>query len=220
MVIIIRKDMEIRGNLFKNVKTYEPGGYMTKEDKERAENIDKKIAEEFKNMESDFKKKGLLYLKGKKQKVVELWWEVGKRLSFIDEFGLDEDERRLIWVAMYYHGKNLAPGPPGKRVRRSPETSHFSYCYKLGKFPKEVALSQDWTAWSEFFDSEVIKNDTRIIEWLNKKVKDKFPGGSRQNWLRELTKVIRNRFKNIDTASYRKKEELEKELETIFKEIY
>ncbi len=219
MAIVVREDREIRGKLFKNVKVYKPGGYLTKKDKERADSIDSKLESEFKKMERDLKKKGLLALRGKRGKVVELWWEVGKRLSFIDDFNLDEDEYKLIWVAIYYHAGKLAPGPLSKRAERSPETSHFAYCYRLGKFSKDVVMSQDWTAWYEFFDSEVIRNDSRIIEWLNKKIKEEFSGGSRQNWLRKLTKAIRNSLKNTDTK-YWSKEELEGRLEEIFRETY
>ena len=60
-----------------------------------------------------------------------------------------------------------------ERVKRDPETSHFSYCYKLSRFPWEfVEMAGDWTSWSEFFDRKETKNDPRIIEWLGKKAKE------------------------------------------------
>lgn len=212
--------MVIRGKKYNNVEVYKPEvSVVTGEMKERAKKIDESLKGELNKIISDFNINGLLELKGKKGKVVRLWWELGKRLSFIEKFNLDSEEKKYLWLAIYYYAGELAPGPPNERAKKSPETSHFSYCYKLGKFPKNVAMSQDWTAWVEFFDSEVIRGDIRIIEWLGKKVKENFPGGSKQNWLRELIKAIRNRFKKIDTT-YWKEDRLYKELENLYKETY
>jgi hypothetical protein len=109
----------------------------------------------------------------------------------------------------------LAPGPLTERVRRDPETSHFSYCYKLSRFPREfVQMAGDWTSWSEFFDRKETKNDPRIIEWLGKKARESNVS-ARQNWLRPLTKAIHKEFEKRDTTVF-STEELFERLEKLF----
>jgi hypothetical protein len=197
-----------------------PGKLVTEEEKKKAEEFDRSLSEKMKEIQREMQESRLLELKGKKGKVLKLWYEVGKRLEFVmDTSVVVAEDREFVWRAIYDHAGALAPGPLTKRVIRDPETSHFSYCYKLSRFPWEfVEMAGDWTSWSEFFDRKETKSDPRIIEWLGKKARESNVSG-RQNWLRSLTKRIHAEFKNRDTKEVLSSAELYKELDKIFENI-
>lgn len=217
MAVIIREKKIMEGKEY-IVKVYrtQPGKLITKEEKTKAEKLDNFLSEKMKEINSEIRKSGLLNLKGKRGKVLKLWYEVGNRLEFVmDTSIIAAEDREFVWRAIYDHAGELAPGPLTKRAMRNPEKSHFPYCYELSRFPWEfVEFAGDWTSWSEFFDRSETRKDPRIIEWLGDKAK-KFNVRSRQNWLRPLTKAIHNKFVKRDTTVFTKSE-LYDRLESIF----
>jgi hypothetical protein len=218
MAVIIRETRMIDGKSEK-VKVFKTKRLLTGELRGRAERLDEFLSKKVSEIEKEMKSTGFLKLKGKKGEVVKLWYEVGKRLDFVtDTSVVAAEDREFVWRAIYDHAGKLAPGPLTERVRRDPETSHFSYCYKLSRFPCEfVEMAGDWTSWSEFFDRKETKNDSRIIEWLGKKAKESNISG-RQNWLRPLTKTIHKEFENRDTTVF-SVEEMYERLDRIFREM-
>jgi hypothetical protein len=220
MAVIIREEKTIEGKMY-TVKVYKtaPGKLVTDDEKKKAEQLDAVLIERMKKIEHEMKDNGLLVLKGKRGKVHKLWYEVGKRLDFVmDTSIVAAEDREFVWRALYDHAAKLAPGPLSERVKRDPETSHFSYCYKLSRFPWQfVDMAGDWTSWSEFFDRKETKNDYRIIEWLGNKARNDNVS-SRQNWLRPLTKAIHREFERKDTTVF-STEELYNRLDKIFAEM-
>ena len=217
MTVIIRerKKIENKDYIVKVFKT-RPGRLVTLEEKNKAEKLDGFLSQKMDEIKKEMRNNSLLNLKGKRGKVLKLWYEVGKRLEFImDTSIITAEDREFIWRALYDHAAELAPGPLTKRVLRDPETSHFSYCYYVSKFPWGfVKMAGDWTSWSEFFDRKETKNDRRIIEWIGLKAKDS-DIKSRQNWLRPLTKAIHREFEKKDTTVFSEKELYER-LDRIF----
>jgi hypothetical protein len=218
MAIIIRETRMIDGKA-ENVKVFKTKRLLTGELREQAERLDEFLSNKVSEIEKEMESTGFLKLKGKKGEVIKLWYEVGKRLNFVTNTSMvAAEDREFVWRAIYDYAGALAPGPLTERVRRDPETSHFSYCYKLSRFPWEfVQMAGDWTSWSEFFDRKETKNDPRIIEWLGKKAKESNVS-ARQNWLRPLTKVIHKEFENRDTTVF-SVEELYERLDKIFAEM-
>jgi len=218
MAVIIRETRMIDGRP-EMVKVFKTKRLLTWELRKKAERLYEFLSKKVNEIEEEMKSTGFLKLKGKKGEVVRLWYEVGKRLEFVmDTSVVAAEDREYIWRAIYDHAGALAPGPLTERVRRDPETSHFSYCYKLSKFPWEfVDMVGDWTSWSEFFDRKETKNDRRIIEWLGKKAKESNVS-ARQNWLRPLTKAIHREFEKRDTTVF-SVEELYERLDKIFAEM-
>jgi hypothetical protein len=206
MAVIIRETRTIDGKPEK-VKVFKTKRLLTGELREQAEKLDGFLSKKLKGIESELKETGLLNLKGKKGDVLKLWYEVGKRLEFVmDTSIVTAEDREFVWRAIYDHAGSLAPGPVTKRAEREPETSHFSYCYMLSRFPREfVEMAGDWTSWSEFFDRKETKNDRRIIEWLGNKAKES-NFKSRQNWLRPLTKAIHGELERKDTTVFSNEE--------------
>jgi hypothetical protein len=217
MAVIIREERTIDGKP-ETVKVFKTKRLLTGKLRKQAEKLDEFFSKKMKETEQEMKKTRLLKLKGKKGHVLKLWHEVGKRLNFVmDTSIISPEDREYVWRAIYDHAGELAPGSLTERVKRDPETSHFSYCYKLSRFPWEfVEMAGDWTSWSEFFDRKETKNDPRIIEWLGKKSKESDVSG-RQNWLRPLTKAIHREFEKRDTSVF-SIDELYERLEKIFSE--
>lgn len=215
MAVIVRETRMIAGKPEK-VKVFKTKRLLTGELREQAERLDEFLSKKIKEIEKEVRSIGLLKLKGKKGEVIKLWYEVGKQLEFvIDTSIVPAEDREFMWRALYDHAGSLAPGPVTKRAEREPETSHFSYCYMLSRFPWEfVVMAGDWTSWSEFFDRKETKNDRRIIEWLGKKAEES-SFKSRQNWLRPLTKAIHKQFEKKDTTVF-SNEELFKILDKLF----
>jgi len=218
MAIIIRETRMIDGKAEK-VKVFKTKRLLTGELREQAERLDEFLSNKVSEIKKEMESTGFLKLKGKKGEVIKLWYEVGKRLDFVTDTSIvAAEDREFVWRAIYDYAGALAPGPLTERVRRDPETSHFSYCYKLSRFPWEfVQMAGDWTSWSEFFDRKETKNDPRIIEWLGKKAK-KSNVSARQNWLRPLTKAIHKEFENRDTTVF-SVEELYERFDKIFAEM-
>lgn len=206
MAVIIREERIIDGRPEK-VKVFKTKRLLTGELREQAKKLDEFLSKKIKEIEEEMKQSGLLKLKGKREEVLKLWYEMGKRFGFVmDTSIVSAQDREYVWRAIYDHAGKLAPGPLTERARRDPETSHFSYCYKLSTFRWQfVKTAGDWTSWSEFFDRKETKNDPRIIEWLGKKAKESNVSG-RQNWLRPLTKAIHKEFEKKDTTIFSSKE--------------
>lgn len=220
MAVIIREMKEIEGKAYK-VKVYKsrPGKLVTDAEKKQAEQLDTILEERISKLEKQLKDSGLLSLKGRRGKVLKLWHEVGKNLQFImDTSVVAAEDRDFVWRAVYDHVNKLHEGPIPERARNYPETSHFSYCYKLSQFSWEfVEMVGDWTSWSEFFDRRETTNDPRIIEWLGKKARVGDVSG-RQDWLRPLTKEIHKKLGGKDTTIF-SEEELYERLDMIFSEL-
>ena len=218
MAVIVRETRTIDGKPEK-VKVFKTKRLLTKELGEKAERLDEFLSKKLSEIEKEMESTGFLKLKDKKGEVVKLWYEVGKRLDFVmDTSVVAAEDREFVWRAIYDHAGALVPGLLTERVKRDPETSHFSYCCKLSRFPWEfVDMAGDWTSWSEFFDRKETKNDPRIIEWLGKKAKESNVS-ARQNWLRPLTKAIHREFEKRDTTVF-SVEELYGRIDKIFTEM-
>jgi hypothetical protein len=221
MAVIVR-DNRLIGGKEVAIKIYKSKHLVTQAEKAQAERLDKFLEDKMTKIAEEMKENGLLKLKGKSG-VIKLWYEVGKRLSFVmDKTIVSEDDREFIWQALYDHAKELHPGK--SRVER-PESNYFHYCYLVAQFEWEFVSLGDWTSWVEFFDSKRIREDRRIIEWLTLRSREKSSGkwtqftkGSRQDWIRKLTKPIRHRFQKRATTEL-SDEELFSELDEIFNEI-
>jgi len=219
MSVIVREMRSIAGSPSKLVKVYKPGDVpLTKFDKEKADRLDEKLDQEMKKIENEIKKHGYIKLKGRKG-AIKLWYEVGRRLvPVVDSFDLQSGEKKYVWRAIYDHIDELKPGEPKVRANERPEDSHFSYCCQLAEFDWNfVEKVGDWTTWYELFDSTLFKKDKRLMEWLSTKQKD--TTGSQQNWMRPLTKMIRNELKNYDTTVFKDNELFEK-LDKIYSKIH
>ena len=218
MPVIIREKRTISGTEYDDIKVYKTDRPLTRAAKEQADKLDVILEGKMTEILKEIKSLNIITLKNKPG-VIKLWYEVGIRLSFIEDTKIiPAEDRKYVWRALYDHTKELRPGEINVRAEKRPENSHFAYCYYLSKYPWNfVKYAGNWTAWVEFFDSEVIRNDKRIIEWLGSQ--QQFANSSLQDWLRKLTREVRREFKNIDTRIF-SEEYLNERLEEIIERVY
>lgn len=225
MAVIVRETRVLGGVPTSGVKVYKSARPVTREAQEHAEKLDVLLAESMNGIEVEMRRKGLLDLRGRAG-VLRLWWEVGRRLSFVADVTVTPiEDRKYIWRALYDHAGELVPGPGRSRAERY-ENSHFKYCAQLASFPWEfVEAAGDWTSWVEFLDSASIRDDDRIIDWLRQRSTQpsakwrRFMQGARQGWFRRLARGIRARFRKRQTRGVLDVKELFAELDDVFSEV-
>jgi len=216
MAVIIREEKILDGKKFDDVKVYKSDRFpITSKEELEAEKLDEYLSNFFVSLNKEFKENGLIKLKGKNG-VLELWYNVGQRLSFIDDPKiLYPGDKKYIWSALWYHAGEIAPGDA--KTRAGTSRDHFSFCYRIAKYDREFVFSAGtWRDWMDFFDSPILSNKY-ILEWFEKKsISIKKLGV--KNWLRDVIKLIRNKYQNID-LEFLKKEEIFLELDIILDEI-
>jgi len=201
MAIIIRESKSLPNGEVAIVKQYISDiSPLTGDLRKKAEEYDLLIEKKVVDIEEEIDKLNLFELRNRPQ-VLKLWYEFGKRLKFIDDFELSPTAMKYIWRAIYDHTKKLYDHPREIPVRllRAPTTSNLSYSYLIGNMDWEfVNAAGNWTAWVEFLDSEVIRNDKRIQKWIKDlQVRVPLQGG----FLRILNRTIRRNFDGIDAPS-------------------
>lgn len=225
MPVIIREKREIDGKM-QTVKIYKTDRFLTREAKEQAEKLDSVLSRRMKEIEKEIGKSKLLKLK-RRRGVIKLWFEVGRRLSFVSDPAIVPlEDQKFVWRALYDHAKTIVPGP-GRSRAESYERNHFRYCALLAKFDWDfVDVVGNWRSWVEFFDSKRIREDTRIIEWLEQRSRKKptenwklFAKGVKPKHFRKLTKAIRQNLKKKDTTVLSTSELLSK-LDEIFERTF
>ncbi|MHA1907078.1 MAG: hypothetical protein ACW98Y_07275 [Candidatus Thorarchaeota archaeon] len=169
--------------------------------RKKAEENDVLIATNVRMIEEELEELGLFNLIGKPG-VLELWYAFGKRLSFIDELDLSGNAKRYVWRAIYDHSIKLynPHEPIPQRIKDRPEYNDIRYSYIIGKLDWNfVRTAGGWRSWVDFLDSEVMREDMRIVEWI-KRLQEIGPrtGG----YLIDLRKAISERFRNVVTSDY------------------
>lgn len=192
-------------------------GVITTTDKEIADRNDAKLKRKFRAIEAEMLKRDLLMLK-KTRNVLRLWWELGRRLSFLRDMNVgDERDRIWLWRACYDHCGQLNPSKDGKlsvRAQSRLKNSHFRYAELLGRLDWSTAKAIGlWDSWCGICDSECFQNDERFVSWIKNRAKRaKSPIGQllrarkHQDLFRNLAKRIRHRFKKMDTSVLSPKE--------------
>ena len=228
MPVIIRDEITIGGKKLRaKVFMSENQRPLTRDAKDQAEKLDDYIESKMREIEVEIDTLGLLDLKNRPG-VLRLWYEVGKRLSFVETTSLvSAQDRKFIWRALYDHAGRLSPGA-NTPVRASGRTNHFRQCYLLAKkFPdlEYVESVGDWRTWSHFFDSPTIENDDRIVEWIaSKQVSAQdLSGADYERWLERIGVAIRNEFPAVGAAAdttVLSQPELWKRLEELYRKTF
>jgi hypothetical protein len=232
MPVIVREEITVSGKQIPAIiyKSETPRP-LTKSAKDKAHKLDELIAKKMHDIQENMEREGLLELKSRRG-VLKLWYEVGKRLDFVETTNLvSSEDRKFIWRALYDHAGKLAPNPPYEsqippQSRRANEPrNHFRYCYLLAKKFHDFGFVEsvgDWSSWIDLLDSPTIQNDERILEWIASK-QPSSTQDSRVEWLRKLINGIRGEFPAAgamtDTTVLTQKElklKLEKMYSTIF----
>lgn len=217
MAVVIREARTIGGKQYDNVKVYKSTTLVTPEAQRRADDLDLTLQRKMEQIQSDMRDRGLLDLRGQPG-VLELWYQVGKALSFVQELEIEPaDDRIYVWRALYDHAGELTPSDPGERASRLVR-NHFRQCYQLGQlewvFVKEAGT---WSAWKDFLENRRVHEDDRIVRWLVQK-SNKPPSSPVKRWLRKLTRAVNARFLTRDSTVL-SEDELMAELEQVYLEV-
>jgi len=131
----------------------------------------------------------------------ELWWTLGRKLApIVDNKRLVKpSEQQLVWDAI-----KIYASPRILRSDRGSTRIHLEYCYRLGKFPWDLAEQMHWDDWVFYFDSKSLRRERRIDRWLTEQI-----GWIRmlsREQFRDLAKNLNARFKDKDTEVFTSRE--------------
>jgi len=215
MALIIRQTTTFEGRR-RRVKVYRSVRPVTNEMKRQAEALDGFLATKMREIRGEIQRTGLLELKGKPG-VLPLWYAVGERLAFVDDPTVvppeDRAEDRYIWEALWHHAGDLAPGKEKKSA--GTDRDHWRMAYRLAREgPLDwVQAVGAWRDWVEFLESPFVNADQRILNWVGQKMR-----AAPKRLLRDLTRALRNKFKNCETRDLLTDEELQQDMEECWEE--
>ncbi len=217
MAVIVRQTTDFEGKRHRAVKIYRSVRPVTNEMKAQAQRLDGVLSKRMRDITDEMRRTGLLALRGKAG-VLPLWHAVGKRLAFVDDPTVvppeDRAEDRYVWEALWYHAAGLAPG--GAKKSAGTDRDHWRMCYRLaGQGSLEtVEAVGTWRDWVELLESPFVNADRRILEWIGQKMKR-----APKRVLRQLTRALRDNFKNRETGDVLSGEELAQEMEACWEGV-
>lgn len=175
---------------------------LTPELEERAYKLDSYLNSKIPAIEKELIEAGLLdetMLKpgsSKSRGDVLLWHALGCKLSAVcDEQGITSvRERRWLWEAI----EKIHATERIKRAGRTRTRQHFEYCYRISKFPIELAKQLNWGEWVYFFDSNTVREEQRVDKWLMALVErgEKID----RSTFRTFTQRLNKRLQKLDTS--------------------
>jgi hypothetical protein len=189
-------------------KTIRATGPMSADLRTQAERLDSRLHREVRQLEARLADEGLLGEAGgqadaaKSKGSAALWYEVGVELGRLamEASVKGVRERRWIWEAI----ENLHATDRIKRASRGRTRTHFEYCYRLAQFPREIAVSMNWSEWVYFFDSLTVREEPRADEWLRDRIWSARVLDRRS--FRRFTENLNRRIRKMDTSVLSKQE--------------
>lgn len=141
------------------------GAGTSESERKRALELDALLKQRLASLASKLKKEGILSSKSKGD--VEIYWNFGAELRdvFFNSGLADSRERRYFYMAVRLHADSAFLAKD-----RSPARGHVDYCFRLGGFVKERALSLKWGEWVYLFDSPGINSEPRFDTWLQRQM--------------------------------------------------
>jgi hypothetical protein len=232
--VIVREEISVGGKrVLPKIYKSESQRPLTKSAKDQAQKLDDLIGTRMQHIESEMRTLKLLELKGHRG-VLRLWYEVGKRLSFVESTDLvSNEDRKYIWRALYDHAGELAPVNPRPdqaaiaQYRRAENVrNHFRYCYLIATKFSDIDFVEsvgDWSSWIDLLDSPTIQHDERILEWIASKQPGPLRHSTRKDWLRKIINGIRREFPAagaMTDTTVLDDDELKQRLETMYRKIF
>ena len=100
---------------------------------------------------------------GNKKNKLKYWYELGKRLQFVDTLNLNKEEDRNEAFKRLFN--DLKSSPAWKNVSVSKMIRYPQHMYTLSKLPKSLVFQKGMT-WARWFDILEYKSITNNIEIL------------------------------------------------------
>jgi len=203
MAVLIHKVVKF-GNTDQEVKTYQPSGAISKEDRLRANRLEEVLQKRIPEISS-----AILSDPSCQQDVIRRWHTLGTKLREIADdrsLVLQEDvDNGLLWQAISYYlpptmlpeRANLDKSYADKQHKRQ---DHFSLCYELSKFRwEEVKWIKRWSFVHEITARPALLRDKRIFIALGEEISSlkNYPTNDQ---FREIMKLLTQEF---PTKNYR-----------------
>lgn len=94
---------------------------------------------------------------------LERWYELGKKLQFVDTLNLNSEEDRKQALERLF--KDLKASSPIWRASDSKAIRYPQHMYTLSKLPREIVFyaGMTWARWFDILEYKVIINNTEIL---------------------------------------------------------
>lgn len=166
MTVIIRKKETI-GDKEVILKTYQPSGRLSKQDRIRADLLDKVLSERIPNIASE-----VADIAPRETDSVHRWYLLGRNLRKIvkDQNLVDpaDIDNMLIWEAIYYFlPESMRPSSFNNKPyseKQHKRQDFLSLCYEISGFKwSEVKWIKRWSDWHQISHRPGLLRDKRIL---------------------------------------------------------
>lgn len=197
MAVIVRKKVEI-GGADVELKTYQPSGGITREERLRADRLDEVLRERVPETAAE-----VLEAAPDESNLVWRWYTLGRRLrEIVDDRNLvtsADVDSGLVWVAVWqYLPASVRPvgstDAKSYSERRHKRKDHLSLCYEISGFEwSEVRWIRRWDDWHQLAFRPGLLRDKRIMRTLGEDISRLTEYPSRKEF-REIVKVLGEAF--------------------------
>ena len=165
----------------------------TQEERERADLLDQLLEKRIDRLVKRLEKDKLAPEKAGKASVAT-YWMLGQALREVasNEDLFNQTELPLLWrnAKMYLPETLLYKD-------RGPYREHLWYCYRLGAYPRKIAVHMNWGEWVTIFDSTGINQEPRFDTWFVTKLSEKGDRITREQ-IRIFAPCVNAMLGNID----------------------
>ena len=174
MTVLLRQNANIRG-CEEEIKVFQPSGFLTREDQQRAERLDDYLSREVPPLAE-----GIMGLPATTAPMRK-WYLLGQGLRKIidgNELVLRSDvQNGLIWEAIRQHmpesiGLKGAGQAQHRAFRKDANRGHLPVCYAAASYAwKDVRWLRRWNDWCIIYHRESMWRDSRILESLRQEIR-------------------------------------------------
>ncbi len=203
MAVIVIKRIQI-GDSFEDLKTFQPSGALTKQDRERAEQLDKILQTEILDITEE------VFMKTKNTRgVMKRFYTLGQKIrKLVDNNDLilkADVDSGIIWDAVWqYLPDTMRPKGSTDNVpyseKRQRRKDHLTLCYEISEFKwSEVKWIRRWDDWFRIASRPGIVRDKRIFFALRNAIStlEKYPDKH------GLTSILKNLREAFPTRQHR-----------------
>ncbi len=201
MSVLLRENATIRGEQ-KEIKVFRPSGSLSRESRERAEQLDVFLAREVPIMAGRV-------MDVPKNNTLKKWYRFGRELrkildnnNLVSRYDL---ENGLIWAAIKQHlPKSIGIKGAGEvqdaKTKLGGHRGHLAECYAIAEHAwEDIEWLKRWTDWTEFHNRESMCRDKRVLKLLREEIAKMSPYPNRDVF-RDIIKLLSAQTTGKDIA--------------------
>ncbi len=132
-------------------------------EQQQADQLDARLERSIGDLIGFLANKGLMPEK-KGKGSLEAYWELGRCLRAIAD---SKDFENLAELPLLWRNAKMYIPEELLYKDRGPYREHLWYCFRLGGYPKDLAMKMKWGEWVTIFDSSGINQEKRFDDWFN-----------------------------------------------------